>query len=63
MERQTAKEIIQEYRESGERISAIIAEYEATRYRLFKIMLDKLQSLSENSHSTEIYREFENALD
>lgn len=63
MKKQTAEEIIQEYREAGEKISEIIAEYESTRYRLFKIMLDKLQSVNKDTHSNQVYSQFENALD
>ena len=63
MQSEKAKDIIQEYREARERIRAIKAEYEATEYRLFKIMLDKLQALSDSAHSAQIYSELADALD
>ena len=65
MDRQAkANEIIQEYRESSQQIRSIISEYEATEYRLFKIMLEKLGSLnSEDSRQTCFGREFETTLD
>ena len=57
------KKIIQDYRESSAQIRAIIAEYEATEHRLFKVMLDKLQAASDCAYSAEIYSELEGALE
>lgn len=57
------KAVIQEYRESRERIRAVIQEYEDTEYRLFKVMLDKINAISDRAHSAQINSELAAALD
>lgn len=57
MQSEKAKEIIQEYRETRESIRGIIEKLEREEYAAFKVMLDKLQALSDSAYSAQIYSE------
>ena len=41
------EKIIKEFRDSKEQIRKIISDYEAQEFRLFKIMLDRLQQIKQ----------------
>lgn len=58
MQSEKAKDIIQEYRESRERIRMVIEKLEREEYGAFKVMLDKLQALIDSDHLSQIYSEF-----